>query len=269
MNRLALMVALLWMSYSWATQESFGGIGVTIQSVPEGVRIVEVVPGGAASSANLQAGDVIVSVEGQSLAGKTTQEATALLRGPAGEEVSFEVLSESQKEPLQVSITRINLFLQSVDAQALNTWFGSNAQLREMDVQLYAQMQASQDQALLGVMQNGKLVSNEQGIQSKGLISVYTSQALSEHSPKTQTFTPQVLLNSFSRETIGFSTTESGPVQIELLDINGNRLKTWNLDNTQAGANLLSWNGARFTSGSYMLHFRRNTGTSAWKATLK
>ena len=50
--------------------ESFGGIGVTIYQIHEGVKVAEVIPGTPAAETKLQAGDVITAVDGVSLQGK-------------------------------------------------------------------------------------------------------------------------------------------------------------------------------------------------------
>ena len=41
--------------------ESFGGVGITIYQVREGVHVAEVIPGTPAAETNLRAGDVITS----------------------------------------------------------------------------------------------------------------------------------------------------------------------------------------------------------------
>ena len=53
--------------------ESFGGIGVTIYATPDGVRVVDVVPGSPAAEAGLEKDDRIVAVDGASLAGRVVK----------------------------------------------------------------------------------------------------------------------------------------------------------------------------------------------------
>ena len=50
--------------------ESFGGVGITIYQVKEGVHVAEVIPGTPAAETNLKAGDVITAVDGGSLEGQ-------------------------------------------------------------------------------------------------------------------------------------------------------------------------------------------------------
>ncbi|WP_088188289.1 S41 family peptidase [Desulfosporosinus sp. FKA] len=70
---------------------SFTGIGIHIDTLPEGVKVVSVVKGSPAADAGLKAGDVIVSADGQSLAGLTNEQAVNYLRGPVGSSVQISV----------------------------------------------------------------------------------------------------------------------------------------------------------------------------------
>lgn len=67
------------------------GIGVSIQYTDEGIRIVEVLRGGSALEAGLQAGDVIVAVDGVSCA-PASESHRALLMGEEGSLVTLTVL---------------------------------------------------------------------------------------------------------------------------------------------------------------------------------
>ena len=65
-------------------EKAYVGIGVTIERVPEGIKIVEVNPEGGAFDAGMQIGDVIFQVEGQGIVGLELDEASALIQGDEG-----------------------------------------------------------------------------------------------------------------------------------------------------------------------------------------
>ena len=65
------------------------GIGVSVQLGENGIEVVHAEEGGPAAEAGLEAGDVLVSVNGVSLAGKTLEEAAALIRGEEGTSVTL------------------------------------------------------------------------------------------------------------------------------------------------------------------------------------
>ena len=61
--------------------EEFGGIGVTIYQIRDGVKVAEVIPGTPAAETKLQAGDVITAVDGVSLKGNDIEASKSMLRG--------------------------------------------------------------------------------------------------------------------------------------------------------------------------------------------
>jgi carboxyl-terminal processing protease len=85
----------------------FGGIGVDVVQNPHGLRVVDVFPGLPAARVGLQHGDVIVKVGSKSLAGRSADFASALIRGPVGSQVRITVLRGSHTRTF--SIKRANV----------------------------------------------------------------------------------------------------------------------------------------------------------------
>jgi len=93
------------------------GIGVQVQLQPVDPKstqscsaigsgcelaVVKPIPGSPAEAAGIQPGDVIVSVDGTSLNGKTIDQATALVRGPANTTVKLGLMRGTQPIPLSI-----------------------------------------------------------------------------------------------------------------------------------------------------------------------
>ncbi|HEV2060616.1 MAG TPA: S41 family peptidase [Solirubrobacteraceae bacterium] len=70
-----------------ATHGRFQGVGITVRGIKAGLQVQGVVRGSPAARAGIRRGDVIVAAGGRSLAGRPTDVATALVKGPAGSEV--------------------------------------------------------------------------------------------------------------------------------------------------------------------------------------
>jgi carboxyl-terminal processing protease len=70
---------------------SFTGIGVEVGPEPRGLRITHVFNSSPAAHAGLRAEDLIVAVNGRSLAGLSEEAATALVKGPADTSVALRV----------------------------------------------------------------------------------------------------------------------------------------------------------------------------------
>ncbi|HXA55125.1 MAG TPA: S41 family peptidase [Solirubrobacteraceae bacterium] len=70
---------------------SFSGIGVEVNPDPRGLRIVQVFNGSPAARAGLHPENVIVAVNGRSLAGVPEDKATDLVKGPSDTDVTLRV----------------------------------------------------------------------------------------------------------------------------------------------------------------------------------
>ncbi len=100
-------------------QGFFEGIGATVDMVNGQVVIVRPLPGSPAEMAGIKAGDCILAVDGQELAGKTITEAITLIRGPRGSVVSLLVQREGVTEPFTVEVTRDRIELETVEYRML------------------------------------------------------------------------------------------------------------------------------------------------------
>lgn len=93
-----------------ATSGEFFGIGVVIDntrnSKDKQLIIIDTIPEGPADKAGLKPFDKIVEIEGKSLEGMSTDEATAMLKGERNTKVHVKVLRENQPEMLSFDITR-------------------------------------------------------------------------------------------------------------------------------------------------------------------
>jgi carboxyl-terminal processing protease len=73
------------------TSGRYKGIGLSVTEVPRGLRVSDVFPDTPAEDAGIKAGDVIVAVDGSSIAGVASEVSTARIKGPPGTEVDLTV----------------------------------------------------------------------------------------------------------------------------------------------------------------------------------
>lgn len=100
----------------------FSGIGVNIEMVPEGVKVVSVITGSPAEEVGLESGDVIIRADGQSLLGLSSEEAVTLLRGIVGSAVQLTYKRGS--ETRMVSVTRRAIQVPTVTGDVLRGHIG-------------------------------------------------------------------------------------------------------------------------------------------------
>ena len=88
-----------------ATSGRFSGIGLSVLEVKNGLRVANVFDDTPAADAGIKEGDVIVSVDGRSIAGEPADAATARIKGPPGSEVTLVVVA-GDGERRRLSIER-------------------------------------------------------------------------------------------------------------------------------------------------------------------
>src|SRR5215212_1528134 len=77
--------------FQQATEGRFEGVGMSVDPIDDGLRIITVYESSPAKRGGLEPGDVITAVNGRSIAGQGSQEATTRIKGPAGTQVRLTV----------------------------------------------------------------------------------------------------------------------------------------------------------------------------------
>jgi carboxyl-terminal processing protease len=105
----------------------FEGIGAYVEEAPDGgVYIIRVFDGGPAQKAGLEAGDVVVAVDGQDVTEQTLRESLLLIRGPSGTDVTLTVIRHDDQtgDLVDITITRARLDIPTVEARMLDDNIG-------------------------------------------------------------------------------------------------------------------------------------------------
>ncbi|HEX8053889.1 MAG TPA: S41 family peptidase [Thermoleophilaceae bacterium] len=92
-----------------ALSAEFEGIGVTVQPNDKGLEVVSVFEDTPASRAGIHKSDLIVGVNGKSIAGVSSDVATGRIKGKAGTKVKLSVLPAGEKKPRDVDVERAKI----------------------------------------------------------------------------------------------------------------------------------------------------------------
>ncbi len=97
---------------------SFNGIGIEFAVINDTLTVQAPVSGGPSERVGLMAGDKIVAVDGENVAGigLTTQGVHKYLRGPKGSKVELEIIRKGYSESLDFIVERDKIPLNSIDA---------------------------------------------------------------------------------------------------------------------------------------------------------
>jgi carboxyl-terminal processing protease len=88
--------------FATANSGQFSGVGLTVNGVKAGLRVGSVLPNSPAKEAGIKPNDVIVAVNGQSLAGVSEDVAVSRVKGPPGTPVTLTIRSGGTGKPHQV-----------------------------------------------------------------------------------------------------------------------------------------------------------------------
>jgi carboxyl-terminal processing protease len=93
-----------------AFQESvsgeFEGVGMSVEKDSRGLRVLNVFDGSPAAGAGIRKQDLILSVNGRSIAGLSSDLATGRIKGPAGTKVKLEVFTPGSEDTRTVRVER-------------------------------------------------------------------------------------------------------------------------------------------------------------------
>lgn len=264
LSLLAAMVAAPVMA-----DESFGGIGVTIYQIHEGVKVAEVIPGTPAADTKLQAGDVITAVDGVSLQGKDIETSKDMLRGQVNKPLEITYMSEG--ETYKETLRRTQITVKELEGQSVQNWYGDKAEVNSHELEAFASATQS-DKQLVAVLQNGNLVKDDIKAASAGLNGVYIEK-VNEFEPKVQknnvVRTGDASLRGFTRKAVSFGLKSSGTAVVSILSADGELVATLRAEDAKAGINTIAWDGSKLTSGRYLVSIDHNGSVSGTMAVLK
>jgi carboxyl-terminal processing protease len=97
-----------------ALEGSFEGIGAYVGQEDGQFVIVSPIRGSPADEAGIIAGDIVVAVNGKEITGMAEWEVISLIRGPAGTTVKLTILREGEDKPINMTIKRGWIDIESV-----------------------------------------------------------------------------------------------------------------------------------------------------------
>lgn len=100
------------------TKGEFGGLGIEVTMENGMVKVVSPIDGTPASKAGIQPGDYISHIDDEAVMGLTLPEAVEKMRGKVGSSIKVTVLREGATEPLNFTMVRDNIKIESVVSRA-------------------------------------------------------------------------------------------------------------------------------------------------------
>lgn len=97
---------------------SFSGVGISFTINNDTIQVLEIISGGPAEQVGLRAGDRIISVDEENVAGAgmTNEQVFKLLRGSKNSKVKLKIKRSKVAEPIDFEVTRGDVLVASIDA---------------------------------------------------------------------------------------------------------------------------------------------------------
>ncbi len=141
-----------------STNGEFGGLGIEVTMENGVVKVVTPLVDTPAFKAGIKAGDYIIKLGDQAVQGLELKDAVQIMRGKPGTKIDLTILRKGKEKPINISVVREKIQIQSVKSKLLDKQFGY--------IRL-TQFQALTNQDMLESL---KQLKQESGGQLKGLI---------------------------------------------------------------------------------------------------
>jgi carboxyl-terminal processing protease len=92
--------------FNESVEGRFDGVGMSVDQDRRGLRVLNVFAGSPAKRGGIRKGDFITEVNGRSLAGVSSQTATARIKGRAGTRVKLQVVDPESGNPRELTLER-------------------------------------------------------------------------------------------------------------------------------------------------------------------
>jgi carboxyl-terminal processing protease len=95
-------------------ENGYAGLGLRLALDNNSIKVAEVFDGSPAGRAGIRANDIISQINDKPVDGLTLQQVIEQTRGPASTKVALTILREGRNNPLELTITREIIKIQSI-----------------------------------------------------------------------------------------------------------------------------------------------------------
>ena len=107
-----------------STSGKFGGLGIEVTMDGNFIRVVSPIDNTPATAAGIEAGDLIIRIDETSTKGLSLKKAVDIMRGEPGSDIILTVVREGETAPLEITITRDIIQVESIRQRMLAPDYG-------------------------------------------------------------------------------------------------------------------------------------------------
>ncbi len=98
----------------------FGGLGIEVTMANGVIKVISPIDDTPAARAGMQAGDLIIEIDGKPVTGMSLNDAVSKMRGKVGSKILLTVIRKGEKAPLKITLTRAVIQIKSVKYRVIN-----------------------------------------------------------------------------------------------------------------------------------------------------
>ncbi len=140
------------------TTGEFGGLGIEVGMEDGFVKVISPIDDTPAAKAGVEAGDLIIRLDDTPVKGMSLNDAVKVMRGKVGTDIHLTIIREGEDKPLNITITRDIIKIQSVKYRILEEGLG------------YIRIASFQSRTAKSVVDAAKALKKENGGPLKGVI---------------------------------------------------------------------------------------------------
>jgi len=106
------------------TQGEFGGLGIEVGMEDGLVKVISPIEDTPAFNAGIKSGDLIIKLDDALVKGLSLNDAVKRMRGKPGSSVLLTIVRKNEPKPLQISVTRAVIKVQSVKSKLVESGYG-------------------------------------------------------------------------------------------------------------------------------------------------
>lgn len=106
------------------TSGEFGGLGIEVGMEDGYVKVISPIDETPAKEAGVEAGDLIIKLDGETVKGLSLNEAVNKMRGEKGSDLKVTIVREGADKPFDLTITRDTISVRSVRTRMLEDGYG-------------------------------------------------------------------------------------------------------------------------------------------------
>ncbi len=106
------------------TEGKFGGLGIEVSTEDGFIKVVAPIDDTPAADAGLEAGDLIIRIDGELVKGMSLRDAVDKMRGLPGTQIDLTISRKGKNKPIEVTLTRAVIKVASVKSRLFEDKFG-------------------------------------------------------------------------------------------------------------------------------------------------